>query len=198
MIEVNDVYSIIKGNDNPLSCDIAIIKGKKYNYIFEAGNGEYIINELNEIDNKIIMVSHFHQDHLANLNKLTYSKLYIGEHTNKYTKTGEIVKDISIEDGIKLRIFELSNSHCKGSICLVVGDYCFAGDAIAPSNVKGQYVYNVQKLKEEIDVLSGLDVKYIVSSHHMDEPYLKQDVLARLSSIYAKREKNNPYITIEE
>ena len=39
---------------------------------------------------------------IANLNKLTYSKLYIGEHTYKYTKAGEIVKDISIEDVVKL------------------------------------------------------------------------------------------------
>lgn len=83
MKKINNIYSIIKGNDNPLSSDVAIIKDR---FVFEVGNGDYIIDELNKIDDKIIAISHFHQDHIANLNKLEYKELYIGDNTYKYTK----------------------------------------------------------------------------------------------------------------
>lgn len=194
MIKVNDVYSIIKGSNNPLSSDVAVIIGKEYNYIYEVGNIEEIVDELNKIDNKAIIISHFHIDHLGNLNKLQYEKLYVGDHTYKYTNAGEIIEDISIEN---IRILKLNNSHCKGSLCMRVDDYCFVGDGLAPSNVNNQYVYNVQKLKEEIDTLRKLDIKYIVTSHHMDKPILKDEVISKLITIYNKRQKNNPYILVD-
>lgn len=199
MIKINDVYSIIKGSDDPLSCDVAIIDGNNYAYIFEAGANDSIADELNSIDkNKVIIISHFHQDHLMNVNKLKYKKLYIGDHTYKYTRTGDIVDDLNIDDGVRLHLFKLTNSHCKGSIGMIIDDYCFIGDALAPTFVDNNYAYNVQKLKEEIDILTGLNYKYIVSSHSMDKPELREAVLERLNMIYLNREKNNPYIKAGE
>ena len=142
MLRVNDTYSFIKGKEDPLSSDVAIISSNNYNYIFEVGSSVEIANELNTIDNKVIIISHFHQDHLSNINKLHYEKLYVGDHTYKYTKAGEIVEDIVVDN---IHICKLSNSHCKGSLCMIVGDYCFVGDALAPNNANDQYVYNVQK-----------------------------------------------------
>ena len=195
MIKINDTYSIIKGNDNPLSCDVAIIKDK---YIFEVGNGDYIVDELSKIVNPIVFVSHFHQDHLTNISKIKYKELYIGDNTYKYTNSGEIIDDLYIEDGVKLHLFKISLCHAKGSIGMEIGDYAFIGDANAPAFKNGHYVYNVQMLKEEIEQLSSLKANYIVFSHHMERPVTKTDVIKKLQDIYNNREKNNPYIQVDK
>lgn len=196
MVEINESYSIIKGSDNPLSCDVAIIKGKNHNYIFEVGSLDSIAEELNSIDNKIIIISHFHNDHIANLNKLKYDELYIGDNTYKYTKTGNIVtSDIILEDNI--RLFKINCCHALGSIGMIVSDYCFVGDSLAPAYKNNNYVYNVQLLKQEIELFESLDVRYFVDSHNMDKYYEKGEVINKLKQIYNRRQKSNPYIVCE-
>lgn len=189
MKKINNIYSIIKGNDNPLSSDVAIIKDR---FVFEVGNGDYITDELNKIDDKIIAISHFHQDHIANLNKLKFKELYIGDNTYKYTNKGIIIdKDLYIDD---VHLFKINSCHAKGSIGLEISDYAFVGDALAPCLKKNQYVYNVQMLKEEIETLENLKAKYLITSHHMEEYQDKNEIIDRLKKIYETREKNNPYI----
>ena len=196
MIKINDTYSIIKGSDNPLSCDCAIIDCKNFLFVIEAGNNEEIINELNSIDkDKVLAITHFHQDHLSSFSKIKHINMYVGDNTYKYTNEGIIVdKDLYVDD---IHLFKLSSCHAKGSIGIEVGEYGFIGDGLAPTYKKNAYVYNVQMLKEEIDELSKLNVKYLVSSHKMDKPEIKEDVINRLKQIYSKKQKNNPYITIE-
>lgn len=198
METINKTYSIIKGHNNPLSCDVAIIEGKDYTYIFEAGNSERIIEELNSIDRKkIVIISHFHEDHLKNISKLNYEKLYVGDNTYKYTNKGEIVDDLYIDDGIRIHLFKINSCHAKGSIGLQINDYAFLGDATSPTLKKGHYVYNVQMLKEEIELLEKINVKYFVFSHHMEEHKDKDEVIKKLKEIYSKREKSNPYIIVD-
>lgn len=198
MKTINKTYSIIKGHNNPLSCDVAIIEGKDYTYIFEAGNSERIIEELNSIDRKkIVIISHFHEDHLKNISKLNYEKLYVGDNTYKYTNKGEIVDDLYIDDGIRIHLFKINSCHAKGSIGLQINDYAFLGDATSPTFKKGHYVYNVQMLKEEIELLEKLNVKYFVFSHNMEEYKDKDEVIKKLKEIYSKREKSNPYIIVD-
>lgn len=197
MLKINDTYSIIKGCENPLSSDIAIIENDDVLIIFEAGNNEEIINELNSINkDKVLVISHFHEDHLTSYSKINHIGMYVGDNTYKYTNEGIIVdKDLYIGN---VHLFRLSSCHAKGSIGLEVGDYAFIGDSLAPTHKKNEYVYNVQMLKEEINELNKLDVKYLVSSHEMDKPELKDEVINRLINIYNKREKSNPYIKLDQ
>lgn len=197
MLKINDTYSIIKGCENPLSSDIAIIENDDVLIIFEAGNNEEIINELNSINkDKVLVISHFHEDHLTSYSKINHIGMYVGDNTYKYTNEGIIVdKDLYIGN---VHLFRLSSCHAKGSIGLEVGDYAFIGDSLAPTHKKNEYVYNVQMLKEEINELNKLDVKYLVSSHEMDKPELKDEVINRLINIYNKRQKSNPYIKLDQ
>ena len=197
MLKINDTYSIIKGCENPLSSDIAIIENDDVLIIFEAGNNEEIINELNSINkDKVLVISHFHEDHLTSYSKINHIGMYVGDNTYKYTNEGIIVdKDLYIGN---VHLFRLSSCHAKGSIGLEVGDYAFIGDSLAPTHKKNEYVYNVQMLKEEIDELSKLKANYLVSSHKMDKPELKDEVINRLINIYNKRQKSNPYIKLDQ
>lgn len=196
MQKINDAYSIIKGQNDPLSCDVALIEINDKLYIFEAGSNLEIVKQLNEINSyKTIIISHFHPDHMGNLSLINYDKLYVGDNTYKYCRTGEVVrKDILLDN--ELHLFKLSSCHAKGSIGLEIGDYAFLGDATSPTHKKGKLVYNVQMLKEEITQLESLNAKYFVFSHKMEETIKKEVVIDKLYKIYQKREKNNPYILI--
>ncbi|MDO4940552.1 MAG: hypothetical protein Q4E33_02545 [Erysipelotrichaceae bacterium] len=186
-------YKVLKGSDNPLSSDVALIDKENYLYVFEVGNTEDIVQKLNNIDKeKIVIISHFHPDHMANLDKVNYSKLIVGDNTYKYTKRGEIVGDDMYIDG--LHIFKIPSCHAKGSIGLEHNEYVFIGDALAPTNKNNEYVYNVQMLKEEIDLFAKLKGKYFVSSHNMEHYQTKDEVIKFLNDIYSCRTKNNPYI----
>lgn len=193
MLKINDSYSIIKGSENPLSSDVSIIENDDVLIIFEAGNSEKIINELNSINkDKVLVISHFHEDHLTSYSRINHIGMYVGDNTYKYTNEGTIVdKDLYIGN---VHLFRLSSCHAKGSIGLEVNDYAFIGDGLAPTYKRGGYVYNVQMLKEEIDELSKLKANYLVSSHKMDKPELKEDAIKRLKEIYSCRVKNEPYI----
>lgn len=108
-----------------------------------------------------------------------------------------INKEITITDGITLKILPIPSSHAKGSLGMLVdNEYLFLGDAAYSGTRHGRHIYNVQLLKELIQLLHTLSVKYICLSHN--EPFVKssEEIIAWLEEIYTKREKNNPYIEI--
>ncbi len=130
-----------------------------------------------------------------------YEKLYIGKSTEKYLPDGQIVMEpVIIEDEtpsgqpLKLEIIPMPSSHTKGSLALVVNDeYVFMGDAtyckyIAEGEEGDGYAeYNVQKLKEQIDVLKKLKAEKCLVSHEKRFERPLKVVIRQLESIYARR-----------
>lgn len=130
-----------------------------------------------------------------------YEKLYIGKSTEKYLPDGQIVMEpVIIEDEtpsgqpLKLEIIPMPSSHTKGSLALVVNnEYVFMGDAtycryIAESENEGGYAeYNVQKLKEQIDVLKNIKAEKCLVSHEKRFVRPLKVVIRQLESIYARR-----------
>lgn len=196
MINVNNLYSVIKGGNKPLSSDCGVIEINNTLYIFDVGANPRIIEELNNINlDRVVIISHFHIDHITNLNKINYSKLYVSDNTFKRTKTGETVKEKLILNEY-ISIFPITCCHCKGSIGLKFRNYAFIGDSLAPQIKKDCNVYNVQLLKQEINELEKLDVDYFLDSHNMEIIMTKKEVIDKLQNIYNKRQKDNPYIKI--
>ena len=60
------------------------------------------------------------------------------------------------------------------------------------------YVYNVQLLKNEIELLKKLPGTKVFSSHETRPIKIKAGVLRFLEQIYAKRNKNDAYIRIKK
>lgn len=173
-----------------------------------------------------IVISHFHRDHMGNLERIakipTTGKcvnLYVSSYTYKHCKTGIIVdEEITIDDGVKIRIFPMESSHSKGCLCLAVNDeVAFIGDAIYPAYKaiddnsgkmdacvdkfdnrkdyrKQQKVYNVQHMKSQIEKLKSLDVKKVFLAHEKNPLVRKEIIVVFLERIYKKREAGNPYI----
>lgn len=150
--------------------------------------------------------------------------LYVSSYTYERSKTGIIVdNDITIDDGVKIHIFKMPSTHSKGCLCMEAGgEVVCVGDAVFPAykklenektgemsacvdvfvnkdDYKHQYkVYNVQHLKNQIDMLNSIESTKIFMSHEK-RPIAKKAVIVKfLESIYAKREQNNPLILIGE
>lgn len=205
-IEISDVavtkiterISYIKASENPLSADVGIVEGDKYLWIFDVGANESVISVLSCIDKqKCAVLSHFHPDHTANLDRIALSEIYLGANTFKYFRRGNIVeKDIYIDDGERIHIFPLPSSHAKGSIGMEVGDYAFLGDATYAMMKQGRVCYNASVLKEEIMLLKNLSAKFFLISH--DEKFIrhKDEIIAELEEIYKKRDPKESYIWI--
>ena len=68
------------------------------------------------------------------------------------------------------------------------------GDAIYCKTKNDECIYNAQLLKEEIEMLRSLDASYLLVSHSKGLVREKEEVLAKLETIYRMREKSNPFI----
>ena len=178
-----------------LSSDVFIIRGERYNYVYDVGNGGEALEALEKTPEKIAIISHFHHDHIMNIDKLEFVDVIQGGITKKYTGVGRVIdEELLIEDGVSLRLFFLTNSHAKDFIVLEVGDYLFLSDSIYCTVVKGERVYNANLLKEQIKELEAVDAKYFVVSHDEKLIYKKKEIIERLKEIYARRDNKSAYI----
>ena len=219
-VSITKDISYIKSSTEPLSAEVGIIESKEYLYLFDVGNNKEVSEYLQTLSKKKkVVLSHFHPDHIGNVGNLSFETLYVGANTEKYlhnyisdyktermaecsvtTKKNRyeiVLVPIAIEDGIKLEIYPIPNSHAKGSLALLVNEtYLFLGDALYPKEKNGKYVYNAQLLKEEIELLKRLPAKFIISSHGIPLIREKSTELSRLEEIYVKRQKDDAYIFI--
>ena len=204
--KINDYISYLPCSENPLSADVYTIRGDKYTYVVDVGSCDDAYEYVNSIPNKKIIITHFHDDHMKNLARLVPGSddLYVGNHTAKvleskvYSENGVVPSHIVdepliIDDGIRIGIYPVPSSHAKGSLLVTVGDeYLFLGDSFYCSS-KG---YNVSLLFDEIRLLKDLKYNKVIMSHD-DKIYSKEEIVSELESIYLRKEKNNPYISID-
>lgn len=193
MIKINDYISYIEKSRDPLSAEVFVIQGKKNVYIYDVGNGEKYVDMINrQISDKIVVLSHFHPDHIYNLNQINYQKLYQSKNTSKYTKiNGYISEEIKTDDEIK--IIEIPSTHAKGCLALEFGDYLFVGDSFYASNKR---LYNANFLKMQIDYLKTSKVQYVIMSHREPLVESKEVILKELIEIYNKRNPKEPFISL--
>lgn len=192
-ITINEKISYIPASDNPLSADIGIIRVGGKTWLFDVGNDERSIEGLDGTYN--VVLSHFHADHVGNLEKISCKELFISKETYDHVLRGTVVRD-SIAAG-NLRVFPIPSSHTKGCLGLEVdGTYAFVGDALYSKVKDGCYVYNAQLLKDEIAVLKGLQASFLLVSHFDGLIRRKEEVLAELEEIYEMRTKNEAYIKV--
>ena len=199
-IQISERISYWKATEEPLSADIGVVTGDKYIWVFDAGDGEEALRCVCSLEAPVnLVLSHFHKDHIGNVEKMNYSNLYQGAHTLKYTHAGEVIRgDMWIEDGVTIHLFEIPSGHAKGCIGMEVGEYAFLGDAIYCSIKDGKPVYNANLLGEQIKVLRALQAKYFLLSHRERFACKKEVVLRQLESIYAKRDSQSAWIFVEE
>lgn len=141
-----------------------------------------------------------------------YEKLYIGKGTERYLPDGEMIREPYIiwdeitdreDKSLKLEILPMPSSHSKGSLALVVNDeYIFMGDSTycryipKREGVEDHVEYNVQKLKEQIELLKSIKAEKCLISHEKRIMRPKKVVIRQLESIYARRQPRENVIRL--
>lgn len=198
IFKIANRLSYIKATENPLSADVGIFEGDEFCWIFDVGADESVPTSLSEIEKpKNAVISHFHPDHMGNLEHVGFREVFLGANTFKYAKRGTVVnEDIFIDDGEKIHVFPLPSSHAKGSLGMEIGEFAFLGDATYATMKQGRVCYNASVLKEEIAVLKNLSAKFFLISH--DEKFIrpKEEVIGELEEIYSKRGPKESFIWI--
>ena len=192
-IRINDRISYIPSREKPLSAEIGIVRENDATWLYDVGSGEDCIMGLGERYN--VVLSHFHQDHTGNIDKIQLRELFVSKETFNHIHKGTVVyDDMTIGN---LRVFHLPSSHAKGCLGLeVYNTYAFVGDATYCKVQNGCYVYNAQLLKEEIEVLESLKASFLLVSHFEGFVRRKEDVIAELKAIYETRNHSDPGIVV--
>ena len=141
-----------------------------------------------------------------------YEKLYIGKGTERYLPDGEMIREPYViwddiadreDKSLKLEILPMPSSHSKGSLALVVNDeYIFMGDSTycryipKREGVEDHVEYNVQKLKEQIELLKSIKAEKCLISHEKRIMRPKKVVIRQLESIYARRQPGENVIRL--
>jgi len=213
-VELSERVRYLPATLEPFSADVFAVRGNLAWWIFDVGRSDEAVAFINGLPTggafpvkKNIVISHFHWDHTENLMRarrgevqLPFDTLYLGNYAQRRLKMGEVVKaPQEFDDGMRIRIFPIPNSHAKGSLVLVAGnEYAFLGDSTYAEVGKDSEPdsYNVQQLYEEINVLKGLDAKYFCLSHRRRPVAEKDSVMAHLEGIYARRERGENTIVV--
>lgn len=190
---ISEKIRYIPCSDDPLSADIGVIQEGAETWLYDVGADVRAIAGL--ADGCHIVLSHFHQDHTGNLERLNAKALYVSGETKRHVQAGTVVdQDIRIGG---LHLFPLPSSHCKGCLGLEVDEtYAFVGDALYSRFQDGFCVWNAQLLKEEIAVLKRLNAPYLLVSHFDGLIRPREAVIAELEAVYALRDRNSPHIRV--
>mgnify|MGYP003293133718 CR=1 FL=1 len=158
---------------NPLSADIYFIEGDKYCYIYDVGNDDNSLQCIHQADKeKIVILSHYHKDHVGNIDRINYRNLYVGKKTYELIGEGKLIEDkIVINDGVKIEIIHCTSPHTEGSLILNVdNEYTLIADLYF-----SRPPFNRDKAIEMIDILKNIDTKYFVISHQEDEKIVSKE-----------------------
>lgn len=211
-VKINDRISYIPASKNPLSADVVLIEGEEYLYLYDVGNNEEVAAYLDALPKKKkIILSHFHGDHIGSIGRISFETVYAGPIMGKYyqyfvpgyekekepEKYLTVTEPLKISDGVELELHPIPSSHAKGSVLLQVNEeLILLGDAFYSRTKDRKPVYNVQLLKEEIQLLNELTGDKVFLSHEKRPVKAKRSMIRFLEKVYEKREKNNPYIEV--
>ena len=200
LIEITPEIKYLPSVENPISSDVVFIKpqGSDITWIFDTGTCSEAAQLINAVEGpKNIVISHFHPDHILNLLKVKYDKLYVTKYTKKYTRAGEIVDgELLFPDGIK--ISQIPSSHSKGALILEYKDYAFLGDATYCHFRLTAREYNVQLLEQMIKKMEEITAPNFCLSHDKGFVQPKESVLRIYRKILARSKNGSPTINVND
>ena len=165
--------------NNPLSADVYFVEGDTHCYIYDVGNNEDSLHQINQIKkDKTIILSHYHRDHIGNIDDIKYCNLYVGKKTYHTIGKGEIVEDLlTIQAGIKIEIIHCASPHTDGSLIVNIdNEYTLIADLYFT-----RHPFDKEKVMKMLNSLEAIDTKYFVISHQEDVSVVpKEKLIAEL------------------
>ena len=166
-----------------------------------AESKDELVEFLNSCDNKIILLTHCHFDHIFGADELrekTGAKIAIHENDAKGLSDSELnagdffgikvpafTTDITLKDGEKITLGSteievlLTNGHTEGSVCYIIEDCLFSGDTlfygtVGTCDLKGG---DFKQLIASLNKLRGLENKgYTVYTGHGKKTTIEKEI----------------------
>ena len=198
--EISDKIAYLPALSEPLSSDVGFIRGERYDWIFDVGNSREAADMIQGTGReRMVVISHFHEDHTGNLKRVTYKAMYCGDFTAERFGTGTAVRQpLTLDDGVKLTVFPIPSTHSRGAVGLEVNEeYAFLGDAVYFSEKNGRTVCNAGRLNEMIRALKKLKAQKFLISHSEGFVQPREKVLAMPEELYRQRTPGEAYIDIQ-
>ena len=170
------VFRILPGEE-PLSSDVFVVEGENRYYVYDVGSNDEALRALEKLEKPVwVILSHFHQDHTANMARFSPEEVWCGARTKKYIGRGTTVEEERIiEDGVRIRVLPCVSPHAPGSLVMVVddtwaflGDLCYARPGMGRGEARGMY-----------RVLKGMPVSYFIQSHRKEGLLQEKEALLR-------------------
>lgn len=184
-MEIASYLHYLPAVEEPLSADVFCIEGERCTYLYDVGCNEEALTYITALPKeKVIILSHFHPDHVGNIGALTYKELYVGKQTFQKIKQGMIVEDkLKINDGVNIEILHCPSPHAKGSLIVTVNkEYTLLGDL--------HYTIPEQNHGLALEMLAALrkvDTRYFVISHEEESKICeKEKFLKELTAYFRK------------
>ena len=175
MNSITERIRYLPAASDPLSADVYMIEGDTYCFIYDVGNNADSLQLMNQTPKeKIVILSHYHKDHVGNIDCVDYSNLYVGKKTYETIGKGSIVEDvITINDGVRVEIIPCTSPHTESSLILNVdNEYTFIADLYFT-----RPPFDREKAIEMIQILKNIDTKYFVISHQEDRKIVPKETL---------------------
>ena len=161
--------------NNPLSADVFFVEGDKRCYIYDVGNNDDSLRYINQVNKeKTIILSHYHKDHVGNIDYIDYCDLYVGKETYQAIGKGIIVEDsFSIQDGVKIEIIHCASPHTDGSLIINIdNEYTLIADLYFT-----RPPFDKEKAIKMVKFLKNIDTQYFVISHQEDANVVSKEKL---------------------
>lgn len=184
MKKINENICYLEESHNPLSAEVVVIKRKNVTLFYDAGASDEAYKLINEYPgNKIIVLSHFHEDHAFNALRLNVP-IYCSKYTLEKIPNGMLYRN-----GLDYEIYDFPSFHAKGCLALYLNDekMLLVGDGIYPKNGR---LYNLSIINNQINFINDLDIKYILISHKKQLIYNKNVILNFLLNLKKSFLKN--------
>lgn len=206
-IRINPHISLITSDLNFICAQIGIIQGKKESLLIDAGASCAQINllkekiESKELNNNIskCIITHFHPDHIKNLEILNNLEVIGSKNTSRYTRVDTLInKNTTLDLGdISVEIIPLPSIHAKGSLCIYIPVYkiMFIGDSLC---LRGE---NDNKRVTNKDIT--INMVNILKSHPTDlyidghKPFLNTSKVNEYLDFLLDKCKKSPSFNVE-
>ena len=184
MNTIGNRIEYLPAENDPLSADVYCIEGDQYRYVYDVGNDDRSLQYINELSKeRVIILSHYHKDHIGNIEDIHYRNLYVGKKTYEAIGKGVVVEDkITINDGVKIDVILCTSPHTDGSLIVTMdNEYTLIADLYFT-----RPPFEREKAIKMIETLRDIDAKYFVISHQEDEKVIpKEKLISELTDYFS-------------
>ena len=182
MNTIGNRIEYLPAENDPLSADVYCIEGDQYCYVYDVGNDDRSLQYINELSKeRVIILSHYHKDHIGNIADIHYRDLYVGKKTYEVIGKGIIVEDmLTINDGVRIDVSHCISPHTDGSLIVTIdNEYTLIADLYFT-----RPPFDKEKAMKMIEALNQIDTKYFVISHQEEEKVIPKNKLITELSVY--------------